>query len=650
MDPLKKILLEVDEENQQEIQNKVVVIGYSISECLKKAAEFFQKDLGMLDYEILEKGKKSLFKKKPFKILVKVNSEFNPFADLEEFSFKIGAGDKLLDTDLDKYIKPKDVDGYFSLKIYSEGVFLTVCPPKGNGKHVEVEDCIHRLQQRGVLEINEKLVERVVREERCEPVKIAEYRNPKPEYDSTFKIEITPDDMKAFVKITPPRKGGKDLKVEDIVNGLKLKGIVIGFKEENMKDALDQEKYMEDILAAEGIPPKHGRDAYIEYKVNIQKDVKLEEDETGKVDYRKLNLIENVVPGQVLAEKIPAEKGISGRTLFNKIILARDGKDIELKPGKNTVLSDEGRILKAEIDGQVVLIGSRLNVENVYRVLGDVGPKTGNIEFLGSVIVAGSVLDNHQIKAGGNVEIYNSVQMSLVEAEGNIVVKGGILAKDAGKVHSSGGSIFAKFIQNAKIFAMVDVIVEEVIMHSFVEAGERVICEGRRAKIVGGTIRAKKEVKAREIGSSAQPKTEILVGYDPILLSRFEELDKILSEKKKELDKLKRTKHTLEIRKKEDPDSFLAEQRKKLEETTQQVEEMEKEVQEINAERMEVQKEMEEIAQEGKVIVEKQVFPGVIIKIKDAVYNVIDNRFSVQYVYKDGKIVEEKYTKKIKKK
>ncbi|GIX43008.1 MAG: polymerase [Leptospiraceae bacterium] len=648
MDPLKKMLLEVDKQLQKETQDKVVVVGYSISDCLKKASEYFNKDISYLDYEILERGKKGLFKKKPYKLLITINKDYNPYSELEEFALKLGVGDKLLSTELEQYIEPKDVDGTFKVRIYKEGVFLTVCPPKGKGKPVEIEECIHRLEQRGVTVYDIKKIEKVVKQAKCEPVKVADY-DPIPEHDSTCRVEITPDEMKAYVKITPPRKGGRDLKVEDIVNALKAKGVVIGFKEENIKKALDEEIYMEDILAAEGIPPKHGRDAYIEYKVRIKKEFQLEEDEFGRVDFKNLHLIENVVPGQVLAVKIPAEKGIPGRTLFNKIIPARDGKDIELKQGKNTILSEDGTVLKAEISGHVVMIGNRISVEDVYRVLGDVGPKTGNIEELGSVNIAGSVLDNYQVKAGGNIEVFNSIQKAIVEAEGNIVVKGGILGKDEAKITSSNGSVIARFIQSAKVYAAIDVLVEEAIIHSYVEAGERVICQGRRAQIVGGEIRAKKEVRARVIGSAAHPKTDIIVGYDPLLLKRFEEIERTLKEKKENYDKLKRTQKTLETRKKEDPDSFLAEQRKKLEEVTEQVKELEKEIQELEKEKEEVQNEMEELAGEGRVIVEKQIFPGVIIRIKNAAYSVMDERFSVQYVYRNGKIIEEKYVKERKK-
>ncbi len=643
------MLLDVEEKHKSDVENKVVVIGNTIQDCLKKAAEYFNKDVIHLDYEILEKGKKGFFSKKPYKLLVQVLEISNPYQELEEFSMKLGVGDKLLSEELDKYIQPKHIDGYFRVKIYKEGAFLQVYPPKGNGKAVSIEECIRRLEQRGVTNYDKNKIEKAIKQAKGEPVKVADFI-PIPEHSSTCKIEITPDEMKAIIKITPPRKGGCDLKLEEIVNLLKSKGVVIGYREDNIQKALDEERYMEEIIAAEGTPPKHGKDAYLVYKVKVNKQLELEQDEKGRVDYKNLHLIENVVAGQILAEKIPPEKGITGRTITNKIIPARDGKDIEIKPGKNTVLSEDGKYLKAEINGQVVFINNKISVEELHRVLGDVGPKTGNIEVLGSVQIAGSVLDNHTVKAGGNIEIYNSVQKSIIEAGGNIIIKGGIFGQDAAKVISTGGIILARYIQNANVFAAIDVKVEEAIMHSTVEAGERVICEGRRAQIVGGKILAKKEVSARIIGSNAHPKTEIYVGYDPILLKRFEELSNLLKAKTETLNKLKKEKQTLEVRKKSDPDSFLAEQRKKLQQITEEISKLEEEIKTYDEEKNEIQQEMDQLASEGKVIVEKQIYPGVIIKIKDATYTVIDERFSVEYIYKDGKIIEQKLEKKFKRK
>lgn len=112
---------------------------------------------------------------------------------------------------------------------------------------------------------------------------------------------------------------------------------------------------------------------------------------------------------------------------------------------------------------------------------GDVGPKSGNVMFLGSVHVGGSVLDNYEVKAAGNVEVRGSVQKAKIEGEGDIIIQSGIMGRDEAVVESTGGSVIAKFIQSAKILAAQDITVQESILHSHVEAGNEIVCSGRRA-------------------------------------------------------------------------------------------------------------------------------------------------------------------------
>ncbi|MBE8355780.1 DUF342 domain-containing protein, partial [Leptospira interrogans serovar Pomona] len=109
------------------------------------------------------------------------------------------------------------------------------------------------------------------------------------------------------------------------------------------------------------------------------KNVSFREDEAGRVDFKDLDLIEAVVVDQLLAEKIPAEKGKYGRTLFNELLPAKDGADTDLKQGKGTILSEDRSKLTAEVNGQVLFATGRLSVETVYRVNGDIGIKTGNV-------------------------------------------------------------------------------------------------------------------------------------------------------------------------------------------------------------------------------------------------------------------------------
>lgn len=636
MDRLKQALLDAEGEEKQTVTDRVEVIGPTIASCLNRAGQYLATDLSMLDYEVLERGKKSFLNPVPYRLLVSVLPEQNRYADLEEFSIRLGVGERLLGGDLDKFVTPKHQDGRCLVRLYRSGLFMTVFPPLGDGRPVDVNQALLRLRQVGAERFDQAAVEKAVAERAGEPMRLGDWV-PKPESDSTVKVDFTPDEMKAYIRITPPRSGGRHLEVDDVINALKSYGIVIGFQEDAIREALLEDRYMEEILAAQGQPPKHGRDAYIDYKVSIGKEqVQYEEDSRGRVDFKQMNLIENVVVGQILAEKIPAEDGVMGRTLTNRIVEARDGKDIELKQGRGTILSEDRTRLIAEINGQVVFSNGKIAVEPVHRVSGDVGPKTGNIMFLGSVIITGNVLDNYEVKAAGNVEVSGAVQKARVEAEGDIVIRQGIHGREGAHIESTGGSLHTKFIQSAEVFVAGDVVVQEGILHSRVEAGERIICNGRRAQIVGGQIRATKEVRAKMIGSQAYTATEVTVGTDPRILSQFEELQAMKQEEESALSKDRKEAATLEARKKADPDSFSEEQEEALKKKQAHSKKQESKIAELQEEIQRLDEYMQEIGAEGKVHAEKEIFPGSVVTIKDYSQNIADSYRQVTLSYDNG--------------
>ena len=104
MDRLKAALIGSEEDIPDLVKDRVEVVGLSIASCLNRAASHLGKDLSHLDYEILERGKQSFLNPKPFRILVSVLAPQHQFADLEEFSMKLGVGDRLLSEDLDQYV------------------------------------------------------------------------------------------------------------------------------------------------------------------------------------------------------------------------------------------------------------------------------------------------------------------------------------------------------------------------------------------------------------------------------------------------------------------------------------------------------------------------------------------------------------------
>jgi uncharacterized protein (DUF342 family) len=404
--------------------------------------------------------------------------------------------------------------------------------------------------------------------------------------------------------------------------------------------------YSHPLLAAEGQPPRHGKDAYVDYKVRIDKsDVTFAEDEKGQVDFKSLDLLENVVVGQLLAVKVPAEQGVPGRTVTNRILPARSGKDVLLRHGKGTILSEDGTELTAEINGQVVFMAGKISIEPIYYVKGDVSLETGNIVFLGSVVVGGSVQDNFIVKAAGNIEVKGSVQKAFLEAEGDIIVRQGIVGRDEAKIESTGGSIYANFIQSANIYAERDVIVSEGILHSRVDAANRILCHGKRARMVGGVIRAGEEVNARDIGSDSFTKTEVKVGINPKVLQQVTDLDTSKRQVSEELEKLKKDVTTLTVLKNNSGGRLPADKEEMLQKMSQQKKKTEERFNELNIELEELKAYLGMLEQKGKVCAEHTIYPGVDIYIKDKRFPVRDPYNYIKFSMEGGEIRLSEYEK-----
>ncbi len=625
---LRELNFEVEENDKTE--KGIHVEAFSIEDGLRKASEILNIPISDLDYEIIEVGKKGLFSKRPYKLFIRVTESASIFS--EETQPGMGAPESI--------ILSEDVDGRFWVKISRIGVVLKVTRPKGKGKKVKVEDVLKALREKHITEFDKSKVAKVVREAKGEYVKIADF-TPDERHNGSVIVEVSDDKMRAYMTLIPPKPGGRDIDIDDVMEALEEKGVVYGIKEDVIRESIEDEVYNVPILVAEGTKPQNGEDARIVYHFRTEKKIQLREDEKGQVNFKDLDLVENVVAGQLLATKIPATEGVPGKTVTGEILEAKPGKDVELQPGKNTELSPDGMSIIATINGQVVLSRGKVNVEPVYEVNGDVDIKTGNIMFLGTVIVKGNVEDGFSVKAAGDIEVKGSVGKSVLDAEGDIYIKQGVMGKIGGII-KSGGSIYAKFLEQVNVIADKNVLVEDGIMHCNVDASEKVVCYGKRATIVGGRIRAGEVVNTKTLGSVSFTETVVEVGVDPKSRQRLFDLEKEKKEVEDELEKLKANIKTLQ-QQKESGRNFTEEKAEMLEKMLEDREEMTIRLSEINEEMEELRSYLKLLKTVGKVSVSKNVYPGVRIGIKDVYYDVTNEFKAVTFVLESGRIRVKKY-------
>jgi uncharacterized protein (DUF342 family) len=314
--------------------------------------------------------------------------------------------------------------------------------------------------------------------------------------------------------------------MEQLEEVLKTYQITYGIDHSKLHEIIRNPKqvYLNKTIIATGKAPINGEDGYIRHQFDFDNDSKKPiELEDGKVDFKEVTTIHNVRKGQLIAQRILATPGTAGIAVTGEALAAKDGKEARLKPGKNVVMDAEQVAMYAAIDGMISQTErNKLNVFPIFEVNGDVDYNIGNIDFVGSVVIRGSVLTGFKIKAAGDIRITGSVEGADLEAEGSIEISAGILGHNKGTIRA-GKRIKSSFIQDATVIAH-EVLVSQSIMHSTVRASKEVVCKGTKGLIVGGTIQAGELVAARTIGNSMSTATVIEVGVLPELRNELVQL------------------------------------------------------------------------------------------------------------------------------
>ncbi|GHV69915.1 polymerase [Spirochaetia bacterium] len=610
--------------------------GSTLEAAVAEAATLLDLPIRRIQYEIVDKGSPGFMGtgKKEWRI----RAYERVFIDSDTL-------DDLYEGPAPEYVLPlvEDKDGDVFVQLTPEGdVFLKVTRPVGEGQFVDDEQAFYALENRDVKIFDRELVHNAVKAAEGDYVRVGEYQR-LPGNDSVATVEILDQEMKAAIVVTAPRLGGSDIPVEEYQKLLKSQGIVFGINEEFLSDFADRPVYDESVVVAEGALAVDGRDAYIKYNFDEdQTKVHLREGSNGQVDFKELNIIQNVVANQPLAKKILAENGVNGHTVTGKGFPAKEGRDRDLPLGKNVHLAEDGVTIIADMSGQVILSGGKINVEPVYTVSGGVNLKTGNIIFLGTVIINGNVEPGFSVKASGNIEISGTVEKAELDAEGDIIVHQGITGKSDGVIRS-GRSIWARFIENAQVEAGNMVVASDGIINSRVDAFKRIICQGKRAHIVGGKLRASEEINASVLGSpTSGTETICEVGVDPKSKKRLEALNIQRTDTEKQMDETQRNIQTL-INIKKQRKSLPEDKEASLQELMESRNMLMTDLAKINEDMANVQAYINGLKSVGKVSASSKVYPGVKVYIKDACEIVKTDYKAVTFVIENGLVRVKKY-------
>jgi len=537
-------------------------------------------------------------------------------------------------------IEDKDGRAFVFLKSGGE-VLLKVTPPLGRGKNASEAYVMQLLHTRNATGIDEDIVSKTLDDAAGEYVKVAQFDHHSYN-DSVVSVKVVDGEMQAFITVTAPGEGGCDIPFDHYITTLKYNRVVHGIKEDFLRDFADQPVYLEDIEAAVGSKAIDGKSAYIKYEFETdQSKARFREGTDGKIDFKELNIIQNVTENQILATKVAPEMGKPGETVTGKMLPAKNGMDISLPLGENVHASDDGTAIFSDISGRVVVVNGKINVEPVLLVEKNVSLETGNIIFLGTVIVKGDVEDGFSVKAAGNIEVRGSIARAELEAEGDIIIQQGVNGKGGGNIRA-GKSLWARFIENANIQTGNMVFASDGIINSNIDALHRIICQGKRASIVGGRLRASEEINAKTLGNLGGTETICEVGFDPASKEELSRLEQGKEENIKELEDIKLNMQTL-INLKQQKKTLPEDKQLYLQELIDRRDVL-IEAQKDNDEKIKSIKEhLGKLKTRGKVSASAKVYPGVKIVIRDVREEVQTEYKAATFVLEGGLIRVSKY-------
>lgn len=337
----------------------------------------------------------------------------------------------------------------------------------------------------------------------------------------------------------------------------------------------------------------------------------------GSVDYYNMGYVQSVIVGQVLAQwtEHPEEGDcpIGYRHFMKK----------EFPRGPNTKINpDNSDQLIATRNGYVFYNDDGLiSVKELLNVRGDVSLSTGNIFFVGDLVVHGSIKSGLDVKAN-NINVKGVIEQATVHAAGFLKCDGGIKGNKKGHVEAK-ETLRTVFSENATLVSGGNIIIDKNCMHTTIYSLGKFAVKGRFA---GGKCYSDQYVYVGEqLGGGLSAQAQIIVGYNPLLLLQIDKISVQISMLRNKVEDLHKTMSngastTAEFSEKIDKNEmkirFLKNKKKQLWEKIQQTEKLDS----------------------CRIMVEGVVKPGVEISIGPAYMQVDEPLENVFFHYQDNEI------------
>lgn len=442
--------------------------------------------------------------------------------------------------------------------------------------------------------------------------------NVKTEKGVRVQVSISDQNMKASVRlIAPTNEQEQPLVLQDVLDALNKARVKSGINETIISEYLDAKKWDQLFVAAEGVYPTVGNDAIIGYNFSTTKSLKPHIKDDGHIDYKEIDIICSANKDDLLIKKISATQGANGTDVFGNEVPGKFGKDFNITAGAGTYKDpNDASIIKAASDGIIAFNPNSLIVEvqKLYAIPSSVDFSTGNVHVKSSVDVGGDVKTGFSITTPYDINVKGRIEHAEIICDGNLNVKGGIVG-DCKQIIKVGGDIHTGYIRDHHIICTGGVYAGTEISGSIVESGDEVTLVKPDGRIVGGKIVASSKIVAGSAGNKYDVPTLLEVGVNFEHRGRYLKKFEQITESHKQAETIKKK---IDLMDESLPDPGMNSAYKAAKDQHKgAVEHWER----MCADLKEIEKDYFNV-ENPVVMILKNVFNGVTIKIRHSVYEV----------------------------
>lgn len=343
--------------------------------------------------------------------------------------------------------------------------------------------------------------------------------------DADAQVLIHDTQASAYLTLVPARPAGHMPNFPDVMANVNAAGITHGVNHAILEAAFQKFQKKNGMIYAvkfaECTLPKGGESPRLKVRVNaFQKAPLFSVDKPFGVELP--TEVSTVASGQVVADFVPGTAGTPGMSVRGETIPAVGSGQAKASFGDGLKLSPDGRQLVASMNGVLVASGEHLDVVPFYVVNGDLAAEQ-SISFNGNVFVTGNVAGPIEIRCE-DLYVAGSLEAATVDATGDLFIQGGIVGKRTGRVTTT-GSIHTRFVSDATIEAMGDIVARDSITYSDATSNGRITVVSPGGTIFGGTVAALKEISATKIGSDFGSYTTTIAGKDFLTKRQLDRID-----------------------------------------------------------------------------------------------------------------------------